>query len=597
MKWRGAVSLSLLCSRMEEDGMEKINTELVNEGFSLLHPVMVERIVRSLKKQYGGRWWDEVLDALKDQWSLPGYGEERELIACLDRANCCRLFMRRSRDLFPDPSTAASARTWATELMGVRNELAHDSIHDLPQKDAERYLDTMARLAAILDPRCAERVRELYQKARSLAPDIARPAPEGYYPAAQQRASQGAGVDLLSIREPGIVEPTGLSRKITINGQTLAYPVYRVRLDQLFYNDRNDRILTWISQYRDEFGVEDLSSLSREEYNRIIEQFIINSNPAAIEKTRNNIALVNQREPGVTLSDGRIVDGNRRFTCLRMLHREDPAFNYFETVILSQSPADSAKQIKLLELAIQHGEEAKVDYNQIDTVIGAYLDIVETGLITAEEYAASTNETVADVRRKLELAQLIMEFLAFMHTPGQYHVARDLQVYSVFVELLPLLNKCRTGKEREELKRSVFTNTMLGTFADQRKYIRSLRTLFGSPAYKTYMQRESKAAEQMSRALEEYGIGGMEDLKDFVSGQEPMRAELAMSMEKALNQSKKAQSKSKPARNVAKCVELLLEIDTEIFPVLSREELDQLRGQLNRLAEAEALLKRELPED
>ncbi len=46
------------------------------------------------------------------------------------------------------------------------------------------------------------------------------------------------------------VEPTTLTRKLTIDGSTKAYPVYRVRLDQLFYNDQNDRIATWISQYK-----------------------------------------------------------------------------------------------------------------------------------------------------------------------------------------------------------------------------------------------------------------------------------------------------------------------------------------------------------
>ena len=109
---------------------------------------MVDFIVRRLKKRYGGRWWDEILDALKDQRILPGYGEEQELIECLDRANCCRLLSRRHRDLFFDLKTANNCKTWANELMGVRNELAHDSVQDLPQKDAERYLDTMVRLPA-----------------------------------------------------------------------------------------------------------------------------------------------------------------------------------------------------------------------------------------------------------------------------------------------------------------------------------------------------------------------------------------------------------------------------------------------------------------
>ena len=44
------------------------------------------------------------------------------------------------------------------------------------------------------------------------------------------------------------VEKTTLTRKLTLDGLTKAYPVYKVRLDQLFYNEQNDRISTWISQ-------------------------------------------------------------------------------------------------------------------------------------------------------------------------------------------------------------------------------------------------------------------------------------------------------------------------------------------------------------
>ena len=168
-----------------------------------------------------------------------------------------------------------------------------------------------------------------------------------------------------------------------------------------------------------------------EEYNHVIQKFIIDSNPGAIEKTKNNIALVNQREPGVVLKDGRIIDGNRRFTCLRLLHETDPSFNYFETVILDDSGENSQKQIKMLELAIQHGEEQRVDYNLIDMAIGAYHDIVETKLLTLEEYASSTNESQSEVKKRLEIAQLIIEFLEFMGVPKQYHIARDMQVYSV----------------------------------------------------------------------------------------------------------------------------------------------------------------------
>lgn len=192
-----------------------------------------------------------------------------------------------------------------------------------------------------------------------------------------------------------VVEKTSLTRKLTIDGVTKAYPVYRVRLDQLFYNDQNDRIATWISQYKSENGADSFSELDRASYNAIIEQFIIQSNEAAIEKTQMNIQLVHQREPGVILADGRVIDGNRRFTCLRRLALNDEEFNWFETVILDTDIENGKKQIKMLELAIQHGEEKKVDYNPIDRLVGVYQDnghVIIKGKLEQEAQAPNVQE-------------------------------------------------------------------------------------------------------------------------------------------------------------------------------------------------------------
>ena len=313
-------------------------------------------------------------------------------------------------------------------------------------------------------------------------------------------------MNLLELQDTSLVEKTSLSRKLTLGGITKAYPVYRVRLDLLYYNDQNDRIATWITQYKSDPQNAAFDTLDREQYNKTIEGFIIASNPAAMEKTKNNIALVNQREPGVVLADGRIIDGNRRFTCLRLLHAEEPAFNCFETVILEASVQEDHKQIKMLELAIQHGEEQRVDYNLIDLAIGAYHDIVETGLLTIDEYAESTGMSVSEIKRRLEIAQLIIDFLAFMGVPGQYHVAREMQVFSVFNELVPLLRRCETEQAREELRRSVFNNTMMKTFNDQRKYIRDLKAMMDSGLYSSYIKRQNRIAEELEEKKTEAGI-------------------------------------------------------------------------------------------
>ena len=59
-------------------------------------------------------------------------------------------------------------------------------------------------------------------------------------------------MNLLEIRDESIVSKTTLTRKLTLGGVTKAYPVYKVHLDYLFYNDQNDRIATWITQYKND---------------------------------------------------------------------------------------------------------------------------------------------------------------------------------------------------------------------------------------------------------------------------------------------------------------------------------------------------------
>lgn len=231
-----------------------------------------------------------------------------------------------------------------------------------------------------------------------------------------------------------VVQKTTLTRKVTYGGKTVIYPVYRVRLDCLYYNDQNDRISTWITRYESENGKDAFAELNKDIYNRIIENFIFESNPEAIQKTQKNIAVVGQQEPGVSLADGRIVDGNRRFTCLRRLQRESAEPVYFETVIMDMDIREDKKQIKLLELTIQHGEEKKVDYDLIEYAVGTYRDVVQTKLLTVEEYASSTNKSVSDVKKRIEIAGVVCEFLSYIKLPEQYHVAREYQVYSLFQE-------------------------------------------------------------------------------------------------------------------------------------------------------------------
>lgn len=138
------------------------NYELVQKGFRVLHPNMAGYIGREMSRVYGAGWWQEVLTALSDQYDLPSSGEYADLIDSLDIANCLRLFDRRWNDVFRS-KLSKDYRTWATELMGVRNKVAHIGMQDLPQNDAERALDTMARLCEAFDGDGAEEIRSIYR--------------------------------------------------------------------------------------------------------------------------------------------------------------------------------------------------------------------------------------------------------------------------------------------------------------------------------------------------------------------------------------------------------------------------------------------------
>ena len=560
------------------------NYELVQRGFRVLVTSMSSYIGQTLHRIYKDKWWDRVCLMLNDQRDLPDYGDYGDLVDSLDVANCLRIITRMWRDDF-SALLPRNCLTWANELMGVRNSVSHIGQQDIDQPMAERALDTMALLCAEIDPDGADEIRAIYKEVRSRASDAVRPTMivrGAEQPESDSKRGALQEGSLLQLVGTDTVQKTALTRKVTYGGKTVVYPVYKVRLDALYFNDQNDRIATWITQYESENGKDSLSSLNTDIYNRIIENFVTDSNPEAIQKTQKNIALVGQREPGVALADGRIVDGNRRFTCLRRIQRlqEEPV--YFETVIMDMDIREDKKQIKLLELAIQHGEEKKVDYDMIDFAIGTYRDVVQTKLLTVNEYASSTNEPLADVKKRIAIAEVICEFLDYIGLPEQYHVAREYQVYSLFQEMMTPLRKL-DDDEKEELKKIAFNNVLMKAIPDQRKFIRDINGLVRNDAYKEYFEDQKNWDVVIREKLAETEVHGKEDIDRFAAENTDIADKLADSMERALLRSRSQKLKEKPSENVAKSISLLMDVDTRFFDRMNTEEKESLKAELGEL--------------
>ena len=558
------------------------NFELVQKGFRVLVGSMSSFIGQEISRIYRNQWWEKVLDALSDQRDLPCSGSYGDLIDSLDIANCIRLVDRLWNDVFRNV-LPLNCRTWARELMGVRNIVSHIGQQDLEQPMAERALDTMALLCKEIDPEGAEEIRDIYRQVRAKAEGSPKNAFSGLMqPEAESIRGALKEGSLLQLVGTEMVKKTSLTRKVTYGGKTVVYPVYQVRLDVLFYNDQNDRISTWISGYEAENGKDALSELNVEIFNRIVENFITESNPESIQKTQKNIALVGQREPGVTLADGRVVDGNRRFTCLRRMQRECTEPLYFETVIMDMDIREDKKQIKLLELAIQHGEEKKVDYDLIDYAVGTYRDIVLTGLLTVEEYAASTNEPPSEVKKRIEIAEIICDFLSCIKLPDQYHTAREYQVYSLFQEMMPAL-RALDAEGKTVLKKIAFNNIVLKAIKDQRKFIRDIRGLIKNETHTAYFNEQEAIDAEISEKYANLEVRSKKDLDRFATENPELTQKLQNSMERALLRTRAQQVRNRPSENVSKSIDLLMNIDPRLFGKLSDDEMNTLKAELSEL--------------
>lgn len=394
----------------------------------------------------------------------------------------------------------------------------------------------------------------------------------------------GSSIDILKTGlADGSVIQTDTARKFTIGGITDTYKIYKVRLDKLYYNDKNDRIATWLSQYRSENNGNVPDTKDIKKYNDLIEQFIIASNPQAINKTKENIRQVDQREAAIVLYDGRIVDGNRRFTCMRLLSQENEKYNYLECIILDKSIACNEKQIKMLELSIQHGEEGKIDYNPVDLLVGLYHDIEETKLLSINEYARSANCKPNIIKKKIETAKLMVEYLDFINAPKQFHVIRDLQLLFPLEELSRMLKKCQSGNAAEDLKICVFTNILMRTSSDLGRFVRKIKDIMSTSFFEEYINEQLKIAEEVLDTFPKSGINTSKTLRETIKNNTELTYKLERSMDKALTKAHNSETQNRLISILEDINILFSSISSEMCARCSSSDIFIIKEQLDKI--------------
>ena len=257
------------------------------------------------------------------------------------------------------------------------------------------------------------------------------------------------------------IEKTTLTKRLTIGGKTKDCPVYKFPLEYLYYNDQNGRINTVYHQYISNHG-KLTPEIGDSKYNEIFEKFIFESKKQALKDTQISIFEKGQQEPGVILSDGRVIDGNRRFTALRRIQKETKIQQYFEAVILSFDISNKIdeKKIKELELDLQLGRQERVSYDPIDRIFDVYNTIEVQKLMTPEEYKkASGAGNTKGINKDLRLAKLIIKFLSIVapneNPIDKFYLARELKLDGPLEDIERTINKLK--KDKETITQNVLT--------------------------------------------------------------------------------------------------------------------------------------------
>ena len=183
----------------------------------------------------------------------------------------------------------------------------------------------------------------------------------------------------------------------------------------------------------------------------------------------------------------------------------------------------------------------------------------------------------------MELAHLMIEFLAFIHAPKQFFIARDIQIYSPLNELSLMLKKCSSAEEAEKVKTAVFSNILMQTSTDLVRYIRNFKSIIGSDYEEEFLKEQCEVADKVIDAIPRVEQMDTAVVRDMIRTNDELAKELDNSVEKTLLKVRKTETRNRPIQQAEKATAFLEDIDVHIIDKMNDSELRRFARQLNQL--------------
>lgn len=416
-------------------------------------------------------------------------------------------------------------------------------------------------------------------------------------------------MNLLEKAAANKLRKTGEKKKLSIRNQVDdKYDVYEIPLNLLYYNDQNGRINTLYKKYRAIHGLISPEP-GNSEYNKIFEQFIFESNDQAMKDTKMSIDEKSQQEPGVVLPDGRVIDGNRRFTALRMLERERNIPQYFNAVILplDQKSKTDEKIIKELELDLQLGREERVSYDPIDRIFDVYNTIKVEKIMNEDEYKkASGAKNTRGINRDIRLAELIIKFIEIVSPGGnpidKFYLARDLKLDGPIEEIESTINKLKSDNV-EATKDAVLTYLIASKVVDKQndstRIMRELKNniLKDNDRLQYFLDSADNKVDVITDTFADNPIESANELKTVIEENNEAResvVKLISSTKRLINKGKFENERTKALIELENVRDSLSEINPEDFLELTQDENIEARNIIIEITDILYKLKKDI---
>lgn len=388
--------------------------------------------------------------------------------------------------------------------------------------------------------------------------------------------------------------------KLFFEGKNQEMPVYEIPLDKIFYNIANGRIGTHINDYNINNPDRKLDQLMKEdivEFNNEMEKLILSSDKSnRFNDTKANIKERSQQVPGVILSDGTILDGNRRYTSLRQLYNEtrDAKFHKFETMIIDTDDNDLVKKksIKMLEIQLQHGKDEKVDYSPIQKLVDIYNNVSpksgEDSLLNDYEYYKSANIKKNEYFKLKNRMEIMVDFCEYISMPEKFSVVEKLKLDGPINEISNFSLKIKRSGDEEKYenyyKPLIYSILISNKEGDITRNLRGLFKTYESRSLDKLVEQQLENIEKIYERLRTIPAGN--ELSEIGKLQLTNNAEeLIKSFEDTIYFEKRKERQGSSLTNVNSAIKNIENIDHEEFKHMPEEQVKKIRTELIKLRE------------